>query len=125
MLSMKAKYALRALTTLARHAPDVIGLQEVHAPPPGSATLINGLPAVFGQAHELAAALGGYHAYVVPGRRALSGASEMRIFLAVDPEFPGPNVAALLGVDEIRAVPEPGVAILVGAGLAALAARRR
>lgn len=62
---------------IARHAPHVIGLQEVHAPPfgpslsPGTASAAEG-----SQAHELAASLGGYHAYFAPARRALSGASE-------------------------------------------------
>jgi endonuclease/exonuclease/phosphatase family metal-dependent hydrolase len=56
---------------LARCAPEVIGLQEVHAPPLGAAPSI---PA--SQAHQLAASLGAYHAYYAPGRVKLSGASE-------------------------------------------------
>jgi endonuclease/exonuclease/phosphatase family metal-dependent hydrolase len=52
---------------IARHAPDVIGLQEVHAPPPA----LGG-----SQAEELATLLGGYHTYFTPARRKLSGASE-------------------------------------------------
>lgn len=72
-------YRLRLLAReIARHAPDVIGLQEVHAPAPP--VLGSGMgpvcPSAFGQAHELAAALGAYHAYHAPGRLKLSGASE-------------------------------------------------
>jgi endonuclease/exonuclease/phosphatase family metal-dependent hydrolase len=77
---------------LARHRPDVIGLQEVHATPAdatrsGAPAHLNGSPTsgargatAFGrlpsQAHELAAMLGGYTAYFAPARRAASGAAE-------------------------------------------------
>jgi hypothetical protein len=56
---------------------------------------------------------------------ALSGVTEMRLFHSPTAAFPGPNVAVVLGVDDIRAVPEPGVALLMGVGLAALACKRR
>jgi hypothetical protein len=51
---------------------------------------------------------------------ALAGATELRIFHAPLDTFPGPDVAAQLGVDDVRAVPEPDVAALLALGLAAL-----
>lgn len=72
---------------IARHRPDIIGLQEVHSRPPGDLPSGDAAPPFSGgraassgphptQAHELAAILGGYHAYFAPGRCAPSGAAE-------------------------------------------------
>ncbi len=58
----------------------------------------------------------------------LAGVTQLRLFHSVGAAYPGPDVAAMLGVDNISAVAEPGPASLLAAGLAvlaALAARRR
>src|SRR4051812_43847280 len=52
---------------IARLRPDIIGLQEVHAPD------ANG---EMGQAHQLAGLAGDYHVLFAPGRIAPSGACE-------------------------------------------------
>src|SRR4051794_36697907 len=44
---------------IAHLRPDVVGLQEVHAPDPGGGA---------SQAHELGGLAGGYHAIFAPGR---------------------------------------------------------
>jgi hypothetical protein len=51
---------------------------------------------------------------------ALTNATVMRLYHSFDPGFPGPEVAALLGVDNIAAVPVPVTAILFGSGLVAM-----
>jgi hypothetical protein len=56
---------------------------------------------------------------------ALPNTTWLRIFSGSDPIFPGPDVAASLGVDNINAVPEPSSVILVVTGIAAFALWRR
>jgi hypothetical protein len=56
---------------------------------------------------------------------ALGGATVMRLFHASAIAFPGEPLVAQLGVDNVRAVPEPSATLLVACGLAALAGRRR
>ena len=52
---------------------------------------------------------------------ALSGATEIRIFHSTANDYPGESIAAQLGVDNIRAAPEPGGAALAAFAVAALA----
>jgi len=59
--------AARLARAIADLAPDVVGLQEIHAPEPRDAQ---------SQAHELAAAIGGYRALFAPGRVTASGHAE-------------------------------------------------
>jgi len=56
---------------------------------------------------------------------ALGGATVMRLFHASATAFPGDPIVAQLGVDNVRAVPEPSATLLLACGLAALAGRRR
>ena len=56
---------------------------------------------------------------------ALSGATQLRILHGALAEFPPDPVVAQLGVDALLAIPEPGAGALLGAGLGALALRRR
>lgn len=60
---------------------------------------------------------------------ALANATELRIFHAEAPAFPGEAIASSLGVDNITALgaaaaPEPSALCLAGVGLVALAGRR-
>jgi hypothetical protein len=60
---------------------------------------------------------------------ALSNATELRIFHSPAPNFPPPPtgpppVNLVLGVDNIRAVPEPSSAVLMGVGLLVVSIRR-
>ena len=56
---------------------------------------------------------------------ALSNATTIRIFHATTAAFPGDPIVAQLGVDNIRAVPEPSVAMLLALALGGLAIGRR
>jgi len=56
---------------------------------------------------------------------ALAGATVLRIFHAAADDFPGEPIVAILGIDNVRAIPEPGISTLLAAGLASLARRRR
>jgi hypothetical protein len=64
-------------------------------------------------------------AYDGPAALVLSGVSQLRLYHGTAAVYPGPAIAAQLGVDNVTAVPEPGPAWLLAAGLAALALRRR
>jgi MYXO-CTERM domain-containing protein len=54
----------------------------------------------------------------------LSGATQFRLFHGSSAVYPGQNVAAQLGIDNVSAVPEPRQALLFVAGLLALGAGR-
>lgn len=56
---------------------------------------------------------------------ALSSVHTLRLFHGLSSDFPGESIVVTMGVDNITAVPEPASALLLAAGLAALAARRR
>ena len=56
---------------------------------------------------------------------ALSNATTIRIFHATTAAFPGDPIVAQLGVDNIRAVPEPSVAMLLALAHGGLAIGRR
>lgn len=90
--------------------------------------------AVSTSAVNLAAGSGWQHVGFDISPAALTGVAEgtlaqvqqLRLFHGLNPVFPGENVAALLGVDNISAVPEPAPATLLALGLVAVAwARRR
>lgn len=51
----------------------------------------------------------------------LAVVSGLRLFYGTQAVFPGDNVAAQLGMDNVAAVPEPGSTTLLGCGLLALA----
>lgn len=59
----------------------------------------------------------------------LSSVSELRLFHSAAAIFPGPNLAAQIGIDNVTAVPEPGTWATLGLGLvvigSALSRRRR
>jgi glucose/arabinose dehydrogenase len=84
------------------------------------------LPAGSGWTHALLAIDAGSLTGGVPGTL-LGGVTEMRLFHASGAAFPGPNIHALVGVDNLSAVPEPGSAplLLAGLGLGGLLWRRR
>jgi hypothetical protein len=69
-------------------------------------------------ASDLSATLGSVDA-------ALAGATAIRIFHSTTPSFPGAAIVAQLGVDNIRAVPEPGAAMMIALGIGGLALGRR
>lgn len=54
----------------------------------------------------------------------LSSVAQIRLFHASSPAYPGQNIAAELGVDNISAVPEPAVWLSLATGLALLLRRR-
>jgi hypothetical protein len=55
---------------------------------------------------------------------ALEGVTELRLYHAPAASYPGPGIVASLGVDNVRAVPEPGSGVLLAAGALALCATR-
>lgn len=55
----------------------------------------------------------------------LANATAIRIVHAATASYPGEEITALLGVDNIRAVPEPGASALLALSLGVLAAARR
>lgn len=59
------------------------------------------------------------------GFASLDDVDELRLFHATGASFPGANIAARLGVDNVTAVPEPAASALMLAGLATLLARHR
>ena len=59
-------------------------------------------------------------------QNALSNNTELRLFHNPETDFPGPGIAASLGVDNIQATaPEPGAIGLISGGLLLLAMRRK
>ena len=69
-------------------------------------------------ASDLSATLGSVDA-------ALAGATAIRIFHGATASFPPGAIVAQLGVDNIRAVPEPGAAMMIALGIGGLAFGRR
>lgn len=59
------------------------------------------------------------------GALVLSGVSQLRLFHGTTALFPGGAIVAQLGVDNVSAVPEPGMAGMLAGGLAVLALLRR
>lgn len=55
----------------------------------------------------------------------LGNVSQLRLYHGVVAAYPGQNIVASLGVDNVTAVPEPGLAGMLAVGLAALAVVRR
>ena len=54
-----------------------------------------------------------------PGPAVLEEVSELRLFHGTQAAFPGENIAAQVGIDNVSAVPEPAPALLLACGLAA------
>lgn len=54
----------------------------------------------------------------------LADTQQLRLYHSTTAGFPGDAVVAALGVDNVTAVPEPGQALLLAAGLLALGGRR-
>ncbi len=92
-----------------------------------------GASAVSLQPFVLPAGSGWAHAFFDLSPAALSGdaadalanVTSLRLFHGPDAFYPGTDIAARLGVDNIGAVPEPAPALLLAAGLVAVAWRRR
>lgn len=61
-------------------------------------------------------------ALVGPEAAALSGATQFRLYHGPAASFPGPEIVAQLGVDNVTAVPEPGTWLSLGLGLGVIAA---
>jgi hypothetical protein len=57
----------------------------------------------------------------VPALDVLSNVSELRLFHSAGTSFPGPNIAAQIGIDNVTAVPEPATWGMLGLGLAVIA----
>jgi hypothetical protein len=53
----------------------------------------------------------------VSAENVLSNVSELRLFHSAAAIFPGPNIAAQIGIDNVTAVPEPGTWATLGLGL--------
>lgn len=60
-----------------------------------------------------------------PATLVLGGVSQLRLYHGVAASYPGGAIVAQLGVDNVVAVPEPGMAWMLAGGLAALALLRR
>lgn len=58
----------------------------------------------------------------VPALDVLSNVSELRLFHSAAASFPGPNIAAQIGIDNVTAVPEPGTWATLALGLAVIGA---
>jgi hypothetical protein len=56
----------------------------------------------------------------VSAENVLSNVSELRLFHSAAAIFPGPNIAAQIGIDNVTAVPEPGTWATLGLGLAVI-----
>jgi hypothetical protein len=54
----------------------------------------------------------------------LAGVTQLRLFHGAQPAFPGEDIAASVGMDNVSAVPEPAPLALLAAGLVWLARRR-
>lgn len=59
------------------------------------------------------------------GADVLAGVTQLRLFHGAQPAFPGEDIVASLGIDNVTALPEPPATVLLAAGLALLAWRRR
>ena len=94
--------------------------------PPQNAAVSTGvlLPAGIGWTNiTIPVTLGSLTALTGTSSAALTNVTEVRIFHNPAVNFPGPTIAATLGIDNItaQAVPEPSTGLLIGAGLLVLA----